>query len=58
MISGHVPQFETSVIENVATVPVFLAKPRAKLLIVQKLDNKQLLFELVRAMEMISEHAV
>jgi hypothetical protein len=47
VIFGHVPQFETGVIENEATVPVF----------VQRLD-KQLLFELVRAMEMISEHAV
>jgi hypothetical protein len=36
------------VIENVATVPVFVAKPRAKFLNVQKLD-KQLLFKLVRA---------
>jgi hypothetical protein len=43
------------VIENVAAVPVFVAKPRAKCLTVQKLD-KQLLFKLVRAvhMEMIS----
>ena len=48
-------KFETSVIENVAAVPVFVAKPRAKCLTVQKLD-KQLLFKLVRAvhMEMIS----
>ena len=46
-------EFETSVIENVAAVPVFVAKPRAKFLTVQKLD-KQLLFKLVRAMEMIS----
>jgi hypothetical protein len=38
-------KFETSVIENVAAVPVFVAKPRAK----------QLLFKLVRAMEMISD---
>jgi hypothetical protein len=42
------------VIENVAAVPVFMAKPRAKFLTVQKLD-KQLLFKLVRAMEMISD---
>jgi hypothetical protein len=35
--------------ENVA---VFVAKPRAKFLTVQKLD-KQLLFKLVRALEMI-----
>ena len=42
--------------ENVAAVPVFVAKPRAKFLTVQKLDNhKQLLFKLVRAMEMISD---
>jgi hypothetical protein len=48
-------KFETSVIENVAAVPiaVFVAKPRAKFVTVQKLD-KQLLFKLVRAMEMIS----
>jgi hypothetical protein len=48
-------KFETSVIEKVAAVPVFVAKPRAKFLTVQKLD-KQLLFKLVRAMpmEMIS----
>ena len=46
-------KFETNVIENVAAVPVFVAKPRAKCLTVQKLD-KQLLFKLVRAMEMIS----
>jgi hypothetical protein len=44
---------ETSVIEKVAAVPVFVAKPRAKFLTVQKLDE-QLLFKLVRAMEMIS----
>jgi hypothetical protein len=42
-------KFETSVIENVAAVPVLVAKP---LLTVQKLD-KQLLFKLVRAMEMM-----
>ena len=49
-------KLETSVIENVAAVPVFVAKPRAraKFLTVQKLD-KQLLFKLVRAMEMISD---
>ena len=29
----------TSVIENVAAVPVFVAKPRAKFLTVQKLDK-------------------
>jgi hypothetical protein len=47
-------KFETNVIEKyVAAVPVFVAKPRAKFLTVQKLD-KQLLFKLVRAMEMIS----
>ena len=40
--------------ENVAAVPVFVAKPRAKFLTVQMLD-KQLLFKLVRAMEMISD---
>jgi hypothetical protein len=38
----------------VAAVPIFVAKPRAKLLTVQKLD-KQLLFELVFVMEMISD---
>jgi hypothetical protein len=38
---------------DVATVPVFVAKARAKFLTVQKLD-KQLLFKLVHAsMEMI-----
>ena len=37
-------------IENVAAVPVFVAKPRAKFVTVQKLD-KPLLFKLVRAME-------
>jgi hypothetical protein len=46
-------KFETSVIENVAAVPVFVAKPRAKFVTVQKLD-KQLLLKLVRAMEMSS----
>jgi hypothetical protein len=50
-------KFETSVIENVAAVPVFVAKPRAKFLTVQKLD-KQLLFKLVRAMEMISDAVI
>ena len=50
-------KFETSVIENVAPVPVFVAKPRAKFLTVQKLD-KQLLFKLVRAMEMISDAVI
>jgi hypothetical protein len=29
-------EFETSVIENVAAVPVFVAKPRAKYLTLQK----------------------
>jgi hypothetical protein len=51
--SESLTKFETSVIENVAAVPVFVAKQRAKFLTVQKLD-KQLLFKLVRAMEMIS----
>jgi hypothetical protein len=43
-------EFETGVIENVAAVPIFVAKPcpRGKFLTVQKLD-KQLLFELVRS---------
>jgi hypothetical protein len=52
--SFSLDEFESSVID-VATVPVFVAKPRAKFLTVQKLD-KQLLFKLVRAsMEMISD---
>ena len=44
-------KFETNVIEDVTAVPIFVAKvakPRAKLLTVQKLD-KQFSFELVRA---------
>ena len=50
-------KFETSVIEKVAAVPVFVAKSRDKFLTVQKLD-KQLLFKLVRAMEMISDAVI
>ncbi|CAB3978844.1 Hypothetical predicted protein [Paramuricea clavata] len=46
-------KFETSVIENVVAVPVFVAKPRAKFLTVQ-MPDKQLLFKLVHAMEMSS----
>ena len=46
--SFSLDEFVSSVIENVSTVPVFVAKPRAKFLTVQKLD-KQLLFKLVRA---------
>jgi hypothetical protein len=43
------------VIKNVVAVPIFVAKPlRAKFLTLQNLD-KQLLFKLVRAMEMISD---
>jgi hypothetical protein len=50
--SFSLDEFESSLID-VATVPVFVAKPRAKFLTVQKLD-KQLLFKLVHAsMEMI-----
>jgi hypothetical protein len=45
-------KFETSVIENVAAVPSCL-RGKAKGEICDKLD-KQLLFKLVRAMEMIS----
>ena len=52
--SFSLDEFETSVIENVAAVPVFVAKPRAKFLTMQKLD-KQLSFKLVCAMEMISD---
>ena len=52
--SFSLDEFETSVTENVAAVPVFLAKPGGKFLTVQKLD-KQLLFELLRAMELISD---
>ena len=52
--SFSLDEIQTSVIESVAAVPVFVAKPRAKFLTVQKLD-KQLLFNLVRAMEMISD---
>jgi hypothetical protein len=52
--SFSLDEVETSVIENVAAVPVFVAKLRAKFLTIQKL-YKQLLFELVRAMEMISD---
>jgi hypothetical protein len=52
--SFSLDEFELSVID-VATVPVFVAKPRAKCLTVQKLD-KQLLFKLVHAsMDMISD---
>jgi hypothetical protein len=47
-------EFETSVIDNVAAVPVFVAKPMAKFLTVQKLE-KQLSFMFVRAMEIISD---
>jgi hypothetical protein len=56
---AQLKKFETSVIENVAAVPVFVAKPRAKFFTVQKLD-KQLLFKLVRAMpmEMISDAVI
>jgi hypothetical protein len=43
------------VIENVAAVPVFVAKPRAKFLTLQKLDKQLLQFGHVRAMEMISD---
>jgi hypothetical protein len=50
-------KFETSVIDNVAAVSVFVAKPRVKFLTVQKLD-KQLLFKLMRAMEMISDAVI
>jgi hypothetical protein len=42
-------KFETNVIEDVTAVPIFVAKvAKPKLLTVQKLD-KQLSFELVRA---------
>jgi hypothetical protein len=51
--SFSLDEIQNKVFENVATVPVFVAKQRAKFLTVQKLD-KQLLFKLVRAMEMIS----
>jgi hypothetical protein len=55
--SFSLDEFKTSVIENVAAVPVFVAKPMAKFLTVQKLD-KQLLFKLVRAMEMILDAVI
>ena len=44
-------------IKNVAAVPVFVAKPKAKYLTGQNLQNfhKQLSFKLVRTMEMISD---
>ena len=49
--SFSLDEFETIVIENVAAVPVFVAKPRANFLTVQKLD-KHLLFKFVCAMPM------
>ena len=52
--SFSLDEFETSVIESVAAVPVFVAKPTAKYMTVQKSD-KQLSFKLVRAMETISD---
>jgi hypothetical protein len=38
--SFSLDKFETTVIENVAVVPICVAKPRAKLLTVQKLDKR------------------
>jgi hypothetical protein len=42
-------KFETSVIEKVAAVPVFVAKPRTKFFTVQKLDKQLLPFVQARA---------
>ena len=46
--SFSLDEIRNKVFENVAAVPVFVAKQRAKFLTVQKLD-KQLLFKLDRA---------
>jgi hypothetical protein len=53
--SFSLDKVQTNVIENVAAVPVFVAKPRAKFFTLRKLEKQLLQFEHVRAMEMISD---